>query len=212
MTWEKFYDSYSLWADSTISSRISQISDLEDADPAEIAYCCQCIDESLACRLLRKALRAGVRFTREQAEELSLLVSDRELLKAIVSGASGSCSKENLEKLSSSNVSSEKKQSGRKGLFFFLGALGEGRSSKSFFGGSGRSRHRPGGAGKSGSMSGSAGRPGSLSGFRVGDHVRVKYRGQEGTIVDINGSLIMVSLDDGGYVDSYYASQLEKAW
>ena len=49
-------------------------------------------------------------------------------------------------------------------------------------------------------------------GFQIGDHVRVKYRGQEGTVVDINGSLIMVSLDDGRYVDSYTASQLEKAW
>lgn len=48
--------------------------------------------------------------------------------------------------------------------------------------------------------------------FRIGDHVRVRYRGQEGTIVDINGGLFMVSLDDGASVDSYSASQLEKAW
>lgn len=48
--------------------------------------------------------------------------------------------------------------------------------------------------------------------FRIGDHVRVRYRGQEGTIVDINGDLFMVSLDDGAHVDSYTASQLEKAW
>lgn len=52
----------------------------------------------------------------------------------------------------------------------------------------------------------------SSPGFRVGDHVRVKYRGQEGTIIDINGNLIMVSLDDGKHVDSYEASQLEEAW
>lgn len=48
--------------------------------------------------------------------------------------------------------------------------------------------------------------------FRVGDHVRVRYRGQEGTIVDINGDLYMVSLKDGGYVDSFSESQLERAW
>ena len=48
--------------------------------------------------------------------------------------------------------------------------------------------------------------------FRVGDHVRMKYRGQEGTVVDIRGDLYMVSLKDGGYVDSYTESQLEKAW
>ncbi len=48
--------------------------------------------------------------------------------------------------------------------------------------------------------------------FNVGDHVRVKYRGQEGTVIDINGDLYMVSLSDGGYVDSYTESQLERAW
>lgn len=48
--------------------------------------------------------------------------------------------------------------------------------------------------------------------FRVGDHVRVRYRGQEGTIMDINGDLYMVSLNDGSHVDSYSESQLERAW
>jgi len=38
--------------------------------------------------------------------------------------------------------------------------------------------------------------------FRVGDHVRVRYRGQEGTVIDINGGLYMVSLSSG-CVDSY---------
>ena len=47
--------------------------------------------------------------------------------------------------------------------------------------------------------------------FRVGDHVRVRYRGQEGTVIDINGDLYMVSLSSGG-VDSYTESQLERAW
>ena len=46
--------------------------------------------------------------------------------------------------------------------------------------------------------------------FNVGDKVRVKYRGQEGYIIDKNDSLYMVSLDDGRYVDSYAADQLEK--
>ena len=46
----------------------------------------------------------------------------------------------------------------------------------------------------------------------MGDHVRVKYRGQEGTIVDINENLYMVSMNDGGYVDSYSEDQIEKAW
>ena len=48
--------------------------------------------------------------------------------------------------------------------------------------------------------------------FRVGEHVRVRWRGQEGTIIDINGGLYMVSLDDGRTVDSFPESDLEKAW
>ena len=47
--------------------------------------------------------------------------------------------------------------------------------------------------------------------FQIGDHVRVKYRGQEGTVIDINGSLYVVSMADGR-VDSYSASDLERAW
>ena len=47
--------------------------------------------------------------------------------------------------------------------------------------------------------------------FRVGDHVRVKYRCQEGTVIDINGDLYMVSLSSGS-VDSYSENQLERAW
>ena len=46
--------------------------------------------------------------------------------------------------------------------------------------------------------------------YKVGDKVRVKYRGQEGYIIDINDSLYMVSLDDRRYIDSYSAEQLEK--
>lgn len=46
--------------------------------------------------------------------------------------------------------------------------------------------------------------------YKVGDKVRVKYRGQEGYVIDINDSLYMVSLDDGRYIDSYSAEQLEK--
>ena len=48
--------------------------------------------------------------------------------------------------------------------------------------------------------------------FKIGDRVRVKYRGQEGYIIDKNGSLYMVSINNGKIVDSYSASDLEKCW
>lgn len=45
--------------------------------------------------------------------------------------------------------------------------------------------------------------------FKVGDKVRVKYRDQEGYIIDINGDLYMVSLKSGEYINSFDASELE---
>ena len=46
--------------------------------------------------------------------------------------------------------------------------------------------------------------------FYIGDPVLVKYSQTEGRIIDINGSLIMVSMYDGGKVDSYQAYELER--
>ena len=48
--------------------------------------------------------------------------------------------------------------------------------------------------------------------LKIGDRVRVKYRGQEGYIIDKNGSLYMVSINNGQIVDSYEANDLEKCW
>ena len=48
--------------------------------------------------------------------------------------------------------------------------------------------------------------------FQIGDKVRVKYRGQEGYIIDKNGNYYMVSINNGQIVDSYLASDLEKCW
>lgn len=48
--------------------------------------------------------------------------------------------------------------------------------------------------------------------FKIGDRVRVKYRGQEGYIIDKNGNLYMVSINNGQIVDPYEASDLEICW
>ena len=234
MTWEQFYDGYLCWFDSTISSGLSQIYGLQNADTAEIVDCCQCIDETLACRLLRKAEKAQLSFTYAQVAELAVFIGDEELLNTLAIAATGLCAQEDLEELNNNeirddvitditkhynlhdpnegaiwqpgvlqkqiddlaesagqladklnriNKNLEKQERKKKsGLFAFLGVLGDSNGAK------------------------------SSSGFRVIDHVRVKYCGQEGTIIDINGNLIMVSLDEGKHVDSYDALQLEKAW
>jgi len=48
--------------------------------------------------------------------------------------------------------------------------------------------------------------------FKVGDKVRVKYREQEGRVIDINGDYYTVSINNGEIVDSYREDQLEYAW
>ena len=48
--------------------------------------------------------------------------------------------------------------------------------------------------------------------FKIGDRVRVKYRGLEGYIIDKNGNLYTVSINNGQIVDSYEASDLEICW
>lgn len=48
--------------------------------------------------------------------------------------------------------------------------------------------------------------------FNIGDRVRVRYRGQEGYIIDKNGSLYTVSINNGQIVDSYEAKDLEICW
>lgn len=75
ITWEQFYDGYLCWSDSTISSRLSQIYDLQNADTAEIVDCCQCIDETLACRLLRKAEKAQLSFTYFRFDRICTLLT-----------------------------------------------------------------------------------------------------------------------------------------
>lgn len=51
---------------------------------------------------------------------------------------------------------------------------------------------------------------GSGAELKIGDKVRVKYREQEGYIIGKDGDLFEVSINDGEYVDSFEADDLEK--
>ena len=52
----------------------------------------------------------------------------------------------------------------------------------------------------------------NTSELKIGDRVRVKYRNQEGYIIDKNENLYMVSINNGQIVDSYEGNDLEKCW
>lgn len=104
MTWKQLYDGYLGWSDSTVSSRLLQISDLQNADTAEIVDCCQCIDAALACRLLRKAEKVQLSFTYAQVADLAIIISDEELLNALAIAATGPCTQEDLEELNNNEI------------------------------------------------------------------------------------------------------------
>lgn len=206
MTWEEFYDKFYEWADSTQVSRISQLTMFGSHEQvAEIVqmYC----DEKAASRLAKKAIAAGVRFTPAEIVEMQGSVT-KNCMNQLVTTALGDFTQEQVEELvfsmdddiyadlekrychygddeidESIEVEPKQKKPGKLfGLFAFAGMASELGSQK------------------------------KAPRFRVGEHVRVRWRGQEGTIIDINGGLYMVSLDDGRTVDSFPESDLEKAW
>lgn len=208
MTWEDFYDKFYEWADSTQVSRISQLTSFGCHEQvAEIIQMYS--DEKAASRLAKKAMAAGVRFTPDEIVEMQGFVS-KECMNQMVTSALGDFTQEQVEELVFSmdddiyadfekrychygeedeefeepvDESPRQKKPGKLfGLFAFAGMASELGSKK------------------------------STPRFRIGDHVRVRWRGQEGTIIDINGGLYMVSLDDGRTVDSFPESDLEKAW
>ncbi len=76
MTWEEYYEkaSYVWQSDVTKASQISQISNMEEADPAKLSELIDCdLDEKAAMKLLRKASKAGVVFTGDQ---IALMIDD----------------------------------------------------------------------------------------------------------------------------------------
>lgn len=207
MTWEDFYDKFYEWADSTQVSRISQLTTFGSHEQvAEIveAY----FDEKAASRLAKKAMAAGVRFTPAEIVEMQGSVT-KECMNQLVTTAIGDFTEEQVDELAFSMdddiyvdlekrychddddefidepIEAEPRQKKPGKLFGLLALAG---------------------------MASELGSQKKTPRFRVGEHVRVRWRGQEGTIIDINGGLYMVSLNDGRTVDSFPESDLEKAW
>lgn len=214
MTWEEYYSKFYGWAISTQIKRLPDAMLNADVNPAEIVGVARDIlDEKAAGRLMKRAANAGIQFTDEQILELSQCEAD-EGLYMILKTSSCTFSQTQLDDIyfetgndnvrrkvleiaqnqgirlqsvcdeESEEITPQRKHK-RPGLLsaLFFGALTDKDSGK---------------------MSGLQ--------FSVGDYVRVRYRGQEGTIIGIHGNLYMVSLKDSAYVDSCIASDLEKCW
>ena len=88
MRWEEYYDKISEWATSTAVSRMSK---LETFGPSkeitEVITEIALGGEKAAVRLFKKALAAGVKFSGEELEEISLYCDEALLNQAVASSA-----------------------------------------------------------------------------------------------------------------------------
>ncbi|MBE5851158.1 MAG: hypothetical protein E7298_13665 [Lachnospiraceae bacterium] len=220
MTWADYYDKFYDWAESTRISKLSSVDKLGSADEvAEVMLEFAYDHEDVVNRIARKALEQRIVFTADNIRDLTNSI-DPELQAKLAIQSVSLFSKEDLllmegfldddvivklyklkglpvpevfiEDESAEDINSETAGKQPSGFFSRLAtafAVGEGV--------------------RRGVNDATGNKPRR---FRVGDRVLVKYRGQEGTVVDINGDLYMVSMRDGAFVDSYTESQLQKAW
>ncbi len=205
MHWDDYYNGFYDWAESTQISYISKIESFDNALSSEISEVVQEIfDKKVASRLIRKAVGGGIRFTAEEILDAIELI-DSDATSQMLATAKGKFSQDDIDFLygmidddilrklaNKHNIPfpdepDETTESDQQEASFDLGIF-------ALLAVLGFSRKKK-----------------KLS-FKIGEHVRVRYRGQEGTVVDINGDYYMVSMKDGRYVDSYLASDLEKAW
>lgn len=205
MTWEEYYEHFDEWEESTQVRKLSSVILDETVDPSEVLDVIESLfDDQGISVLLKKAAEARVRFEADQIMELSEY-NDEEGLLAILRTSRCRFTDEQLEELydltgddllltiakrQKSSVFSEwdgedVKEESTKDSFFTEMAIFD-----LLLGGAGRKED-------------------PVSKFHLGDRTFVRSRGQEGTIIDINGAQYTVSFENGATVDSYHISELE---
>ena len=75
MTWERFYDRYSDWAESTIKSCISTLTDIGSGDEV-VEVVLYLSNQDIKDQLVRKALNLNVTFSQEDFSNLDGELSD----------------------------------------------------------------------------------------------------------------------------------------
>lgn len=206
MTWEEYYENFYDWEESTQVRKLSSVTLDGTVDPSEVIEVIESFFEDRAVVLLmKKAAAAHVPFRADQIMELSEY-DDEEGLRAVLRASRCKFTDEQLEELYDLTgdaflLSIAKRQGSSVLSEWDDGDRIEESEKGSFFTEMGIFDLL---------FSGAGGRENSASKFRVGDHVFVRTRGQEGNIIDINGDLYMVSFENGGIVDSYPASELER--
>ena len=220
MTWDEYYDKYYDWAESTRIKKLSSVDVLGDTEEvSEVMLDLAFNHEDIVNRIARKAIEQKLVFTADDIINLTGNI-DPFLQAQLAYQSVGSFSKEDLRSfegyLDDDVIVQLYKLKGLKMPDIFINdddseeASGEDFENKpsGFF--STLAMAFGIGHGIQQGINDAVGKP--IRKFRVGDRVRVRYRGQEGTVIDINGDLYMVSMNSGAQVDSYYEDQLEKAW
>ncbi len=227
MTWDEYYEKYYAWAESTRIKKLSSVDALGPSDEVtEVMMDLTFNHEEIANRIARKAIAQKVVFKAEDIESL-INVIDNDLLEKLFVQSASQYSQKDLESLigliDDELLAAEYKKKGYKfpEELAYLEEYDEADHAGDFAEEPVNSK-KPGGLFRKLFMAFAVGEGVSqgigdvtrkrVYRYRIGDKVRVKYRGQEGTIIDINGDLYMVSLSDGRQVDSYYENQLERAW
>lgn len=212
MKWEEFYEKFDEWADSTQVNRISQLTTFgcheQVAAIVQMYY-----DEKTASRLAKKAIAAGVRFTPAEIVNMQDSVN-KECMNILVTTAMSDFTQEQVEDLAFS-IDDKIYADLEKRYCHYDDEYDEDDGNSDDVEESINPGKKPGklfGIFAFAGMTSAQGLKNKAPRFRVCDYVRVCWRGQEGTIIDINGGLYMVSLDNGRTIDSFPESALEKAW
>ena len=226
MTWEEYYDKYYDWADSTKIKKLSSVEKLGPADElTDVMMDLTFEHEEISNRIARKAIAQNIVFSADNIETLNCAI-DSDLLDKLFMQSASEYSQKDLELLEGL-IDDELLAAGYKKKGYrlpetlsYLEEIDDADPDDEFV--KELDSNRPGGIFKKLFMAFAIGSGVSqgindavrqkVHRYRIGDRVRVKYRGQEGTVIDINGDLYMVSLSDGRHVDSYYENQLERAW
>lgn len=225
MTWEDYYDKFYDWSRSTQIKHLSSVDHLGPEDEvAEVLMDFAFDRKDIANRVARRAIEDKVQFTAENIADFKLSIDD-DLLDQLAIQSADKISNDDLEDLycliSDDALKKVYQAKGLKPFFDYDESEEDQSNNFDVDEVHGRAKQPTGFFNKLAMAFGIGGgihkgisdvTQGKARRFRVGDHVRVRYRGQEGTIIDINGDLYMVSLNDGGYVDSFYENQIDKAW
>ncbi len=198
MTWDEYYDKYYDWAESTRIKKLSSVDVLGDTEEvSEVMLDLAFNHEDIVNRIARKAIEQKLVFTADDIINLTGNI-DPFLQAQLAYQSVGSFSKEDLESfegyLDDDVIVQLYKLKGLKMPDIFINdddseeAAGEdsGKKPSGLF--STLAMAFGIGHGIQQGINDAVGKP--IRKFRVGDRVRVRYRGQEGTVIILTGIYI----------------------